>query len=75
MRDEEIMRILRDENEEYRKLEEEHRKLDQTIDEMLKKKYLTSEEEVEKKKIQKQKLQYKDRMAQIIRDYNQEVRS
>ncbi|HBH62904.1 MAG TPA: DUF465 domain-containing protein [Nitrospiraceae bacterium] len=75
MKDEEIMRILRNENEEYKKLEEEHRRLDQSLDEMLKKKYLTPEEEVEKKKIQKQKLQYKDRMAQIIRDYNQGVRS
>lgn len=71
MKDEEIMSVLRDENEEYRKLEEEHRKLDLALDEMLKKKYLTPDEEVEKKKIQKQKLQYKDHMAQIIRDYNQ----
>ncbi|RJR22168.1 MAG: DUF465 domain-containing protein [Nitrospiraceae bacterium] len=75
MKDEEIMRILRDENDEYKKLEEEHRRLDQTLDEMLKKKYLTTDEEVEKKKMQKQKLQYKDRMAQIIREYNQEVKS
>lgn len=71
MKDEEIMSVLRDENEEYRKLEEEHRKLDLALDEMLKKKYLTPDEEVEKKKIQKLKLQYKDHMAQIIRDYNQ----
>ena len=75
MKDEEIMRILRMENEEYKKLEEEHRKLDLSLDEMLKKKYLTPDEEVDKKKIQKQKLQYKDRMAQIIREYNQGVRS
>jgi len=41
---------------------------------MHKKKYLTADEEVEKKKIQKQKLQYKDRMAQIIRDHNPGVK-
>jgi uncharacterized protein YdcH (DUF465 family) len=75
MKEEETMSILRNENEEYRKLEEEHKKLEQSLDEMLKKKYLTPAEEVEKKKIQKQKLQHKDRMAQIIRDYNQAVKS
>ena len=72
MKKEETMNILRNENEEYKKLEVEHKKLEQTLDQMLKKKYLTPDEELEKKKIQKQKLQYKDRMAQIIRDYNQE---
>ncbi len=67
MKENEIMSVLRSENEEYRKLEAEHRKLEQTLDEIIKKKYLTPDEEVEKKKIQKQKLQYKDRMAQLVR--------
>ncbi len=70
MKEAETMTILRNENEEYKKLEEDHRQLDQVLDEMHQKKYLTPDEEEEKKKIQKQKLQYKDRMAQIIRDYN-----
>ncbi len=70
MKKEEIVSILRNENEEYKKLEEEHKKLELSLDEMNKKRYLTSEEEVEKKKIQKQKLQFKDRMAQIVRAYN-----
>jgi uncharacterized protein YdcH (DUF465 family) len=69
MKEEETMSVLRNENEEYRKLEEDHRKLDQALDAMHKKKYLTTDEEVEKKRMQKQKLQYKDRMAQIIRDH------
>ena len=68
MKEEETMTILRNENEEYKKLEEDHRKLDQVLDTMHKKKYLTPDEEVEKKKIQKQKLHCKDRMAQILRD-------
>jgi len=33
------------------------------------KRYLTSEEEVERKKLQKQKLLKKDRMAELVRDY------
>jgi len=69
MKEAEVIDILRNENEEYKKLEEEHRKLDEYLDEMTRKKYLTSEEEIEKKKLQKQKLQYKDRLAQIIREY------
>ncbi len=69
MKEAEVKDFLRNENEEYKKIEEEHRKLNQYLDEMSKKKYLSSEEEMEKKKLQKQKLQYKDRLAQIIREY------
>jgi uncharacterized protein YdcH (DUF465 family) len=70
MKEAEIISILRVENEEFRKIEEEHRKLDKDLDEMSKKKYLTPDEEVEKKRMQKQKLQYKDRMAELIREYS-----
>ncbi len=69
MKDTQVIDILRNENEEYKKIEEEHRKLNQYLDEMSKKKYLSSEEEMEKKKLQKQKLHYKDRLAQLIREY------
>ncbi|MBI4682471.1 MAG: DUF465 domain-containing protein [Nitrospirae bacterium] len=74
MKEEETMSVLRNENDDFKRLEEEHKKLELSLDEMLKKKYLTPDEEVEKKKIQKQKLQYKDRMAQIIRDFKQGVK-
>lgn len=69
MKDAEIISILKTENDEFKKLEEEHKKLDKYLDEIARKKYLTSNEEIEKKKIQKKKLQFKDRMAQFIRDY------
>ncbi|UCH80812.1 MAG: DUF465 domain-containing protein [Nitrospiraceae bacterium] len=69
MKEAEVIDILRNENEEYRKIEEEHRKLDQYLEEMSKKKYLSSEEEIEKKKLQKKKLHYKDKLAQLIREY------
>jgi len=67
MKEEEIMSILRSENEEYKKLEEEHKKLELALDEINKKKYLTPDEEIEKKRIQKQKLHFKDRMALLVR--------
>ena len=66
MKDTEVISILRNESDEYKKLEEEHKRLELTLDEITKKKHLTSEEEVEKKQIQKQKLQFKDRMAQLV---------
>ena len=69
MKDTEIKSILRTENDEFKKLEVAHKKLDKYLDEIARKKYLTSDEEIEKKKIQKMKLQFKDRMAQLIREY------
>ncbi len=67
MKDTEVISHLRSGNEEYKKLEEDHKKLKLTLEEIAKKKFLTTEEEVEKKQIQKQKLQFKDRMAQLVR--------
>lgn len=69
MRDEQIIEILKKENEEFRKLYEEHRHLDSLLDELNKKHYLTPEEEVEKKRMQKEKLYKKDKMAEMIRKY------
>jgi uncharacterized protein YdcH (DUF465 family) len=69
MKEAEIISMLRLKSDEFRKIEEEHRKLDKDLDEMNKKRYLMPDEEVEKKKMQKQKLQYKDRMAELIRKF------
>ena len=69
MKEADIISMLRIESDEFRKIEEDHRQLDKDLDEMNKKKYLTPDEEVEKKRMQKQKLQYKDRMAQLIREH------
>jgi len=71
MKDAEVIEKLRNENEEFKKLEEDHRKLNEYLDEMSKKKYLTAEEEMEKKTLQKKKLHYKDRMAHIIKESRQ----
>ncbi len=73
MKDAEIAEILMKQNEEYSKLYDDHKKLKEAIAEINKNKYVTQAEEVEKKKIQKQKLQKKDRMAQLIREYRKTV--
>lgn len=69
MKEEEIVEILKKENEEFRKLAEEHRSLDNMLSEIDKKPYLTPDEEIERKRIQKLKLNKKDRMAELIREY------
>ena len=58
---------LRVENPEFQKWETEHRKLEDTLLTFESHRYLTPEEEVERKRIQKLKLAAKDRMMEILR--------
>ena len=69
MNDEEIKELLRKENEEFKKLDEEHKGLKALLAEMDRKVYLSTDEEIERKKLQKLKLSKKDRMAELIREY------
>ncbi len=69
LKEQEIIERLKKENDEFRKVLEEHHGLDATLAEIDKKVYLTPEEEVERKKLQKQKLAKKDKMAEFIRDF------
>ncbi len=71
---EELITRAKRENDEFNRLEKEHRELDQEIS--LKfgdKRYLTPEEEVEKKTLQKQKLAKKDRMLEILSEFKAAV--
>ena len=67
VKEEAIMARLRTENPEFQKWEEEHRKLENSLMSFESHRYLTPEEEVERKRIQKLKLAAKDRMMEIIR--------
>ena len=71
MKEQELVEFLKNENEEFRKLSEEHRNLDEFLVEIDSRRYLTPEEEIERKNIQKQKLFRKDRMAELIRKYKE----
>ncbi len=75
MKDAEISEILKEQNEEYKKLYTEHKGLERILAEINKSRYLTPEQEMERKKIQKQKLRKKDNMAELIRGYKQKVKS
>ncbi len=67
VKDEVLVEKLRVENSEYQKWEQEHRKLEDTLMGFETHRYLTPEEEVERKRIQKLKLAAKDHMMEIIR--------
>jgi uncharacterized protein YdcH (DUF465 family) len=69
LKENDVVEILKKENEEFRKLTEEHRSLDSLLSEIDSRRYLTPEEEIERKNIQKQKLFKKDRMAELVREY------
>jgi uncharacterized protein len=69
MKDIEIAEALRRENENFRKLEEEHKSLKETLAVIDRKKYHTADEEIERKRIQKQKLKVKDSLAVLISEY------
>ncbi|MEJ2695203.1 MAG: DUF465 domain-containing protein [Candidatus Sulfobium sp.] len=69
MKEQEIADNLARENVEFKKLMEEHHSLEDMLSEIDKKIYLTAEEEVERKKLQKKKLLKKDKMAELIRDF------
>ena len=62
-----LMARLRTENPDYQKWEQEHKMLDNTLMAFETYRYLTPEQEVERKRIQKLKLAAKDRMMDIIR--------
>jgi uncharacterized protein len=65
---EEVVRAkLRTENAEFQKMEEEHHRLESTLASIDSHVYLTPEEEVERKRIQKLKLAAKDKMMEMIR--------
>ena len=64
-----IVEQLRASSAEFRELEESHHKLDAELGELRKRHFLTPQEEVLKKQIQKEKLAKKDKMAELIRLY------
>ena len=70
-RDQQLIRELWDNNPRFRKLYEEHQLLEKELDSLNEKLYLSSEEEVEKKKMQKLKLAGKDEMEQILNAHRQ----
>lgn len=72
--DAELIDYVRSVNDEYRKIEKIHHKLDNDLKKM-EGRYLTPDEEMLKKNMQKDKLIKKDRMIQILRDYREKIKT
>ncbi len=72
MKDEEIMEKLYKENEEFRRLKDEHSNLEKKLQEFISKPYLTTNEQVEMENIKKKKLYLKDKMYMMIKKYRKE---
>jgi uncharacterized protein YdcH (DUF465 family) len=64
-----LIENLKKEDREFCQLMKEHEEFEEKLNEFNKLKFLTPDQEIEKKKIQKLKLKGKDRMAEIIRAY------
>ena len=64
-----LLEKVQGENDEFKKLYEEHLELKHRVEKLNKMNFLSPEQELEKKTVQKQKLKGKDRMAKIIEQY------
>jgi uncharacterized protein YdcH (DUF465 family) len=69
--DETLIERYIDQDEELRRYVEDHRRYEKALEGFNARVYLTPEEEVEKKKIQKLKLQGKDKIHEIIARYRE----
>lgn len=64
-----LLEKVQGENEEFKKLYQEHLDLKHRVEELNNMKFLSPEQELEKKTVQKQKLRGKDRMIEIIEQF------
>ncbi|MEE2986788.1 MAG: DUF465 domain-containing protein [Nitrospinota bacterium] len=64
-----LLEKVKSENQEFKKLFDEHTELKVRVEELNKLKFLTSEEEMEKKKIQVHKLHLKDKLEEMLSQY------
>jgi len=67
-----IAERLRQSDTEFRELEASHHRLDLELNELQKRHVLTPAEELEKKRMQKEKLVKKDKIAEFIRIYREQ---
>ena len=69
--DQNLIQRLSEENPRFRKLHEEHILFEKKLQEYEVKSYLSDEEDIERKKIQKLKLAGKDEMELLLKDLRQ----
>lgn len=64
-----LIEHIKETNPEFRQLMVEHLRYERQLEELNHLRFLTSEQEIEKKQVQKIKLRGKDRMAEILKEY------
>jgi uncharacterized protein len=69
--DEELINQLMDADPELKKYVEQHREFEKLLEEFNRRAYLTAEETVERKRLQKLKLAGRDRIEQILAQHRQ----
>jgi uncharacterized protein YdcH (DUF465 family) len=69
--DQELIQRLSEENPKFRKLHEEHILFEKKLQEYEEMTYLSSEEDLERKKIKKLKLAGKEEMESLLKDFRQ----
>jgi uncharacterized protein YdcH (DUF465 family) len=67
--DPELLKKVMNDNSEFKKLYGQHSKLKSQVEELNNLKFMTAEQEVEKKQHQKEKLLMKDRLEKILMEY------
>ena len=71
-RDEELVRALAPEHAILRRLYERHTQLKAEVDELTSRPHLTTEEELHRRELQKQKLAEKDKIIRFLDDHRRE---
>jgi uncharacterized protein len=71
-RDEELVRALAPENAVLRRSFERHTQLKAEVDELTSRPHLTTEEELRRRELQKQKLAEKDKIIRVLGEYRRE---
>lgn len=74
-KDEELIQQLIGQDEELRRYYEEHLELERQLAELNRRLYLTPQQELEKKRLQKLKLAGKDKIVEILARYRQTTRT
>ena len=65
-----LVRELRDSDDEFRRLHQEHQECERRLDELQHMSLLSQDDEIEEKKLKVHKLALKDRMEQIVREHD-----
>jgi hypothetical protein len=71
-KDEELIQSLLGSDEELQRYYAEHLELEQRLEELNRRLYLSPEQELEKKQLQKQKLHGKDRIMEILQKHRED---